>query len=62
MQRFEVTFTLYDQFEAGKAAKANSLNANQRTVVEAFDIARARALVQAQYGKTCVIHGCRPLS
>ena len=60
MSRFEVTFSVYKVYEIGKATIGSSLTTNMKTIIEAQNISQARAMIQAQYGKTCSVHGLKP--
>lgn len=59
MARFEVTFTVYEQHEVGKASVSSSLLTNQRTTVEATNSIVAQKLVESQYGPKCKAFGAR---
>ena len=61
MPQFEVTFTVYRQNEPGKATIGSSLTSSLTTTVEARNLGQARAMIEAQYGKNCTVHGFKPL-
>ena len=61
MPQFEVTFTVYHQNEPWKATSGSSLTSSLKTTVEARNLGQARAMVEAQYGKNCTVHGFKPL-
>ena len=61
MSQFEVTFSVYRQNEPGKATIGSSLTSGLKTVVAAQNISQARAMIEAQYGQTCSVHGVKPL-
>lgn len=61
MQRFEVMFSIYRQNELGKAAIGSSLTTNLKTTIEAPNYSQAKAMIEAQYGKNCSVHGVWPI-
>ena len=61
MPRFEVTFSVYRVYEPGKATIGSSLTSNMKTIVEARNHGQAKAMIEAQFGKTCSVHGLKPL-
>ena len=61
MPQFEVTFSVYRTNEPGKATIGNSLTSNLKTIVESRNLGQARAMIEAQYGKNCSVHGLKPL-
>lgn len=61
MQRYEVMFSIYRQNELGKAAIGNSLTTNLKTIIEAPNYSQAKAMIEGQYGKNCLVHGVWPV-
>ncbi|WP_265949773.1 hypothetical protein [Dechloromonas sp. A34] len=61
MKQFEVTFSVYRQYEPGKATIGSSLTSGLKTTIQANNMGQARAMIEAQYGKNCSVHGIRPL-
>ena len=61
MKQFEVTFSVYRQNEPGKATIGSSLTSGLKTIVAAANMGQARAMIEAQYGKTCSVYGVKPL-
>ena len=61
MPRYEVTFSVYRVNEPGKASICSSLTSNMKTVVEARNLSQAKAMIEAQYGRNCSVHGLKPL-
>lgn len=61
MKQFEVTFSIYRQKEPGKAIIGSSLTSGLKTTIQATDMGQARAMIEAQYGKNCSVHGIKPL-
>ena len=61
MQQYKVTFSIYRVFEPGKATIGSSLTSNMKTIIAAQNMSQARAMIEAQYGKTCSVHGVMPL-
>lgn len=62
MPLFEVKFSVYRQYETGKATIGSSLTSDLKTTIQANNLSQARAMIDAQYGKTCVVHGIKPIS
>lgn len=55
---FEVMYSIYDQDpNTSSYTSGLTLNMNQKMVVQAFDASRARAQVQAMFGKNCKTFG-----
>jgi hypothetical protein len=61
MSQFEVTFSVYRVFEPGKATIGSSLTSGLKTTIAAQNISQARAMIEAQYGKNCSVHGVKPI-
>jgi len=61
MKQFEVTFSVYRQYEPGKATIGSSLTSNLKTTVAAPTMGQARSMIEAQYGRNCTVHGLKPL-
>lgn len=61
MPSFEVTFSVYRVFEPGKATIGSSLTSNMKTIISAQNFSQAKAMIEAQYGKNCSVHGVKPL-
>lgn len=61
MPLFEVRFSVYRQNEPGKATISSSLTSGLKTIVQANNVGQARAMIEAQYGKSCSVHGIRPV-
>lgn len=61
MPLFEVTFSIYRQNEPGKATIGSTLTSSLKTTIEARNMGQARAMIEAQYGKNCSVHGIKPL-
>lgn len=61
MPMFEVKFSVYRQYETGKATIGSSLTSDLKTTIDANNMSQARAMIEAQYGKTCVVHMVKPL-
>lgn len=61
MPQFQVTFSVYRVFELGKATIGSSQTSNLKTIIEARNPDQARAMIQAQYGKNCSVHGVKSL-
>lgn len=61
MPLFEVRFSVYRQNEPGKATIGSSLTSGLTTTIQANNMGQARAMIEAQYGKTCSVHGIKQL-
>jgi hypothetical protein len=61
MSQFQVTFSVYRVFEPGKATIGSSLTSSLKTTIDARNLGQARAMIEAQYGKTCSVHGIKPI-
>lgn len=60
MARFEVTFSIFEQNEPGKASIGSTLTTNLKQIVEATNSIQARKIVEAQYGSLCRTYGASP--
>lgn len=61
MPLFEVRFSVYRQNEPGKATIGSSLTSGLTTTVQANSMGQARAMIEAQYGKNCSVHGIKQM-
>lgn len=61
MRQFEVRFSVYRQNDPGKATIGSSLTSGLTTTIQAINMSQARAMIEAQYGKNCSVHGVKPL-
>ena len=61
MPLFEIRFSVYSQNEPGKATIGSSLTAGLTATIQATNMGQARAMIEAQNGKNCSVHGIKPL-
>ncbi|NTV70409.1 MAG: hypothetical protein HGA71_09710 [Azonexaceae bacterium] len=61
MPLFEVRFSIYRQNEPGKATIGSSLTSGLKTTIQANNMGQARAMIEAQYGKNCSVHGIKQI-
>lgn len=61
MALYQVTFSVYRQYETGKATIGSTLTTDLKTTIDANNMGQARAMIEAQYGKTCVVYAVKPL-
>lgn len=61
MKQFEVTFSVYRVYEPGKATIGSTLTSGLKTIIAAQSMGQAQAMIEAQYGSTCCVHGVKPL-
>ena len=61
MPLFVISFSVDRQNEPGKATIGNSRTYSLTTTIQANSMDQARAMVEAQYGKNCTVHGIKQI-
>jgi hypothetical protein len=52
-------YSIYRIKEPGKAAIGNSLTTHLKTIIEAPNFSQAKAMIEGQYGRNCLVHSLR---